>query len=126
MLSGPQSRCERCGEERNLAPTRNPSPAVQPLACRYTDWATPTPNVFFLHVGKGRFQSQLGHRLYFHRFFVVFLSPPCSTPNYATTASFDIICNSLFIIILTSNILLSKLLAQPLNKVETNKETKQK
>jgi hypothetical protein len=36
-LGGPQSRAGRCGEEKNLAPAGNKTPAVQPIACRYTD-----------------------------------------------------------------------------------------
>jgi hypothetical protein len=31
------------GEEKNLAPARNWAPAVQPTACRHTDWAVLTP-----------------------------------------------------------------------------------
>jgi hypothetical protein len=40
-LDGPQSRSGRCEEEKNLAPFGNRIPAVQPVACRYTDWAIP-------------------------------------------------------------------------------------
>jgi hypothetical protein len=33
-LVGPQNRSGRCGEEKHLAPARNPTPAVQPVARR--------------------------------------------------------------------------------------------
>jgi hypothetical protein len=36
-LGGPQSRSGRCGEENNLAPAGIRTPAVQPIARRYTD-----------------------------------------------------------------------------------------
>jgi hypothetical protein len=36
-LGGPQSLFGRYGEEKNLAPARNLTPAVQPIACHYTD-----------------------------------------------------------------------------------------
>jgi hypothetical protein len=38
-LCGLQIRSGRCGEERNLTHTRKQTPAVQPVASRYTDWA---------------------------------------------------------------------------------------
>jgi hypothetical protein len=40
-LSVPKSRSGRFGEEKNLAPAGNQTPAVQPVARRYTDWAIP-------------------------------------------------------------------------------------
>jgi hypothetical protein len=42
-LGGPQSRSGRYGEEKNLVAAGNRSPAVQPVARRYTDWANPAP-----------------------------------------------------------------------------------
>jgi hypothetical protein len=33
-LGGPQNQSGRCGEEKHLAPARNPSPAVQPVGHR--------------------------------------------------------------------------------------------
>jgi hypothetical protein len=36
-LGGPQSRSGRYGEEKSHAPARNRTPAVQPVARRYTD-----------------------------------------------------------------------------------------
>jgi hypothetical protein len=42
-LGGTKSRCGRCGEETNLAPAVNQTPAVQPVARRYINWASPTP-----------------------------------------------------------------------------------
>jgi hypothetical protein len=36
-LGGPQNKPGRCGEEKNLAPAGNPTPAVQPVVHRYTD-----------------------------------------------------------------------------------------
>jgi hypothetical protein len=42
-LGGPQSRSEHCGGEKNLTPTKIWTSAVQPVACRYTDWAILTP-----------------------------------------------------------------------------------
>jgi hypothetical protein len=33
-LNGPRNQSEHCGEEKHLAPARNPAPAVQPIACR--------------------------------------------------------------------------------------------
>jgi hypothetical protein len=32
-LGGPQNRSGRCGEEKYLAPPRNPAQALQPVAC---------------------------------------------------------------------------------------------
>jgi hypothetical protein len=43
-LGGPQSRYRRYREEKNLAPAGIRTPAVQPVARRYADWAIPTPN----------------------------------------------------------------------------------
>jgi hypothetical protein len=42
-LGGPQSWPGRYAEEKNLAPAGNRTPAVQPVARRYTDWVIPTP-----------------------------------------------------------------------------------
>jgi hypothetical protein len=42
-LGEPQSRSGRYGEEKNLTPAGNRSPAVQPVALRYTDWGIPIP-----------------------------------------------------------------------------------
>jgi hypothetical protein len=36
-LGGPQSRSGRCGEETNLTPAGNQTPAVQPVARCHTD-----------------------------------------------------------------------------------------
>jgi hypothetical protein len=33
-------------EEKNLAPTRNQTPAIQPVAHHYADWAIPIPLVY--------------------------------------------------------------------------------
>jgi hypothetical protein len=41
-LGGPQSQSGRRGEEKNFAPAGNQTPAVQPIARCYTDWATST------------------------------------------------------------------------------------
>jgi hypothetical protein len=38
-LGGSQSRSGRCGEEKNLAPARNKTPAIQPVPRRYTERA---------------------------------------------------------------------------------------
>jgi hypothetical protein len=35
-LGGPQRKYEHC-EQKNLSPARIRTPAVQPVACRYTD-----------------------------------------------------------------------------------------
>jgi hypothetical protein len=35
-LCGPQSQHEHCGEQKNLGPARNQTPANQPAACHYT------------------------------------------------------------------------------------------
>jgi hypothetical protein len=40
-LCGIHSPSGRCGEEKNLTPFGNRTPAVQPEAHRYTDWAIP-------------------------------------------------------------------------------------
>jgi hypothetical protein len=40
-LCGPHRRYGRCGEEKKHDLAGNRTPAVQPLAHRYTDWATP-------------------------------------------------------------------------------------
>jgi hypothetical protein len=37
-----QSWTGRCGEEKNLASAGNGTQVVQPIACRYTDWAIQT------------------------------------------------------------------------------------
>jgi hypothetical protein len=44
-LVGPQSRCGRCDEEKNLSLVGNPTPFIQSEACRYTDWGIPAPFV---------------------------------------------------------------------------------
>jgi hypothetical protein len=36
---GPQSQFERCGEEKNVVPTRNGTLEVQPIVRHYTNWA---------------------------------------------------------------------------------------
>jgi hypothetical protein len=36
-LVKPPSRTGRCGEETNIAPARNRTPAIYPVARRYTD-----------------------------------------------------------------------------------------
>jgi hypothetical protein len=43
VLDGPQGRSGGCGEEKILALKGDWSPAVEPIARRYTDWAIPTP-----------------------------------------------------------------------------------
>jgi hypothetical protein len=42
-LGGPQSQSEHGGEMKNLAPARNQTPVIQPVACCNTDRAIPTP-----------------------------------------------------------------------------------
>jgi hypothetical protein len=46
-LGGPQSQSGKFEEEKILDPTgtRTPSPVVQPIASRYTDYATPAPTL---------------------------------------------------------------------------------
>jgi hypothetical protein len=44
QLGGPQSRSGRDGEEKNLTPAWNRTPAVQPVSCRYTDCDVLTPS----------------------------------------------------------------------------------
>jgi hypothetical protein len=39
-VGGPKSQSRRCGEEKNLSPTWIGTPGVQPVARRWTDWAT--------------------------------------------------------------------------------------
>jgi hypothetical protein len=39
ILCGLQSRCGLCGKEKNLASPWYRTPAFQPVACHYTDWA---------------------------------------------------------------------------------------
>jgi hypothetical protein len=46
-LRGTQSR-SGCWEEKNLSPSGNRTPDIQPVDCRYTDWAIPTPNVKYI------------------------------------------------------------------------------
>jgi hypothetical protein len=41
ILGGPQSRSKRCGLEKILVATGNPTPALQSIAHRYTDCAIP-------------------------------------------------------------------------------------
>jgi hypothetical protein len=36
-LGGPQGQSARYGEEKNLAPAKNRTPTLQPIAHRYTD-----------------------------------------------------------------------------------------
>jgi hypothetical protein len=43
-LGGLQSRSGRCEEEKSLASTGNWTPAAEPVARLYTDWAIPTPD----------------------------------------------------------------------------------
>jgi hypothetical protein len=43
-LDEPQSWSVRCGKEKNLGPAGIWTPAVQPLACCYTEWDNPTHN----------------------------------------------------------------------------------
>jgi hypothetical protein len=43
-LGGPQSRSGSY-EEKSHAPAENRTPAVQPVACRYTDWAITSPQI---------------------------------------------------------------------------------
>jgi hypothetical protein len=42
-VGGLQSLSGRCGEEKDVALAENRTPAVQPVACRYTDSVIPTP-----------------------------------------------------------------------------------
>jgi hypothetical protein len=43
-LGGPQSQSGRYGEEKNLNPAEDQTPAVQSAARHYSDWATPAVN----------------------------------------------------------------------------------
>jgi hypothetical protein len=44
-LGGPQTRSWRYGEDKNLTRAGNQTPAVQPVARRYTGWAIQALNV---------------------------------------------------------------------------------
>jgi hypothetical protein len=48
-LGEPQRRSGRYGEDKNLVPTGNRTPAVQPVARRYTDWAIQVPTLGINH-----------------------------------------------------------------------------
>jgi hypothetical protein len=53
-LGGPLNRCGSYGEERNLAPAGNWTPAVQTVARRYTDWVISAPHLCtctYIHSG---------------------------------------------------------------------------
>jgi hypothetical protein len=48
-LGEPRRRSGCCGKETNLASVGTRTPAVQPVARRYTDWAIPTPVCVIVH-----------------------------------------------------------------------------
>jgi hypothetical protein len=48
-LGGPHNRSARYGEKKIFVPAGNRTPAIQSVARRYTDWATPTPNAVIMH-----------------------------------------------------------------------------
>jgi hypothetical protein len=103
-LDGAQSQPGRYGEKKTLVSTRNRTPAVQPLAYRYTDWPIPalcrryanTKNwqnysgTFYVHYERAgwlsgnvlnlywegvQFESRLGHLLLWLEIFHEFLRP---------------------------------------------------